>query len=125
MANYEFEIDGLDELKEAIKRNPEVVKREAGNFLKRGMAVYTRIMLNKPWRVGESGGGVPVATGNLRDTHQTVYAPYEVYTQPTAPYAKYIHGKRPWLDYAFNQGRQKVEELEKDLMEKIVTNLAQ
>jgi hypothetical protein len=124
MVDYKFEIEGLDELKEAIARNPEIVKREIGNFLKRGMEVYTRIMLNKPWRVGETGGGVPVATGNLRDTHQLTYLPYEAYIQPTAPYAGPIHSKRPWLDYAFNQGQQKVEELENNLMEKIAEDLA-
>lgn len=124
MAQFEYEIEGLEELKEAIKRNPDFVKKEISKFLVRGSAEYIRTLLNNPWKVGMSGGGVPVATGNLRDTHTKTVFPYEVLIRPTAPYASSVHEKRPWLDYAYNENMGKLEKLEDDMMENIVNNLA-
>lgn len=123
--NYEFEIKGLEELKQNIQRNPDVIKREVGKFLTRGMAVYARILLNSPWRVGSAGGGVPVATGNLRDTHQKIMLPYEAWIRPTAPYAEVVHKNRPWLEYAFDKGSKDIEKLEGELMEEIANKLAE
>ena len=133
--DFTFTIDGLSELQDNIKRNPQVVKDVVNKFLVRATAKYKSIILNNPWRMGMSGGGAPTATGNLRDTHETVIKTWEAYITPTAPYAKYIHGVdgyprkrsyqlRPWLEYAFNEGQRDVEKLESDMMDEILRALA-
>ena len=133
--NYEFSIKGLDELRNAIKRNPQVVKEQVANFLTRATAVYTSTIKNSPWRVGMSGGGSPVSDdpryyygknhspGYLRDSHKTITTTWEAYIEPQAPYAKYVHKKRPWLEYAFNSNEKSVGQLELNMMEEIILNL--
>ena len=65
MAQEILTIKGLKEFEEAIRRNPKVALSEGRNFLVRGIAVYNKLILRNPWRVGGSGGGAPVDTGNL------------------------------------------------------------
>jgi hypothetical protein len=134
--DYKITMIGLDELKQALARNPRMVRNETGKFLVRAMAVYTRLIINNPWRMGMSGGGVPVGTGNLRDSHFKIIMPWEAFIQPTAPYAGYVHGDdgklinskgkplRPWLDYAKDKGQKDVEKLEIDMVENIVQDLS-
>lgn len=112
-----------------------MVKTEVAKFLTRALAEYRDgIKKSPPWRLGMSGGGVPVNTGNLRDTHVIVQRPWDAVIYPSAPYAKYVHGiegyprkgkyqLRPWLDFAFNQRKQAVENLEKKMLENIIAGL--
>lgn len=139
MAGYTVEMIGLDQLKKSLLKSPEIIKEEVGKFLQRGLAVYTRVILNNPWSMGMSGGGVPVARkngGNLRDTHFKSVEPWKAVIRPTAPYASYVHGLdgkkfnkkgvqlRPWLDYAVDKGKKDIEKLEEELLENIVATLA-
>ena len=131
----EYAIQGLPEFEAAIKRNPQYVISRANVFLVRGLAEYRRIIFRTPWTKGASGGGAPVRTGYLRDTHQQEISNLEARIYPTAPYAKYVHGipgyprtrsyqLRPWLDYAFDTARPAIEQHEKDLIDDILKNLA-
>lgn len=122
--SFEFTIDGLDELKRAVARSPQKVYEETQKFLIRGMAEYKKIVFRRPWRVGMSGGGAPVKTGHLRDTHITQIRPFEASLAPTADYAEVVHKGRPWLDYAEISGEQKVRELEIAMLDTIVKDLA-
>ncbi len=135
MAEFNFDVTGLDELREAVKRNPAKIIEEVGKFLQRGMAEYRRVIRNNPWRMGEEGGGVPRATGNLMDTHLQEFTTWSARIFPTAPYASYVHGidgwprkgsyqLRPWLSYAYNVADKAVQELENDLLKNIVDDLA-
>jgi hypothetical protein len=133
---FQYNLKGFKEFRKAIENNPQVVKDELGIFLPRAIAVFKGLIWNYPWRMGGKGGGVPVATGNLRDTHRTDIRNWEAKIYPTAPYAGYVHGEddlsfnvrgvqlRPWLSYAFERGETQVRELEGDLLEKIVVKLA-
>ena len=107
----EFTIEGLQEFEAAVKRNPEFVVKRGNTFLVRSLAEYRKRIVRSPWKFGAPGGGAPVATGNLRDTHQTEVSNLQGRIYPTAPYAKYVHGiegfprkrayqLRPWLDFA-------------------------
>src|SRR5437868_6512374 len=87
-----YKIEGLDEFERAIRKNPQYVKERGNLFITRGLAEYRRVIMRSPWRKGESGGGAPVATGNLRDTHQQQVSNLEGRIYPTASYAKYVHG---------------------------------
>lgn len=133
MADYQ--IKGLREFEAAIRRNPRFTIDRANVFLVRSLAEYRRVINRNPWRKGGSGGGAPVNTGNLRDTHQTEVSPLSGRIYPTAPYAKYIHGiegfprkrsyqLRPWLTYAATTARPNVEQHEKELLNDIVRGLA-
>lgn len=126
----QIEIKGLDEFKQAIERNPTVVQKEINKFLVRGLAVYNRLIIRNPWRVGDDGGGAPVRTGNLRDTHQRTVERFQANIRATAPYADKVHegtGKmkaRPWLDFAEKEGQKDVEDLADEMVGAIVENLA-
>lgn len=128
MADFIFH--GLDELQAAVRRSPAKVIEETGKFLARGLAVYRRIIFNNPWRVGMSGGGAPVRTGNLRQTHVQEIRSWDAVIYPTAPYAEAVHGEsgqkgaRPWLDYAQEVGEKQIGELEVQLLDAVVGDLA-
>lgn len=134
--SFDYSIDGMDELRSAVRRNPQKVLTEVKSFFVRGIAAYNRKIIRNPWKVGESSGGAPKATGNLRDTHQKVISTWEAKIFPTAPYASYVHGTdgktvnrvggplRPWLDYAYADTESEIEELQNTLLENIVGDLA-
>ena len=135
MAAFDLSVEGLAELRRAVLRNPQAVITEVGKFLQRGIAVYNRIILRNPWRRGMSGGGAPVDTGNLRDTHVREIGPWSARIYPTAPYAAYVHGidgftrrrsyqLRPWLDHAKETGDREIRALEGRLLEGIIGDLA-
>jgi hypothetical protein len=119
-----FDEQQLRSLEQAIKRNPQTTLTEVGKFLVRGIAVYNRGIIRSPWRVGMTGGGSPVATGNLRDTHGKTVSQWSASIYPKADYAKYVHKNRPWLDYVFNTTKQEIEKLEQDLLDTITNDLA-
>jgi len=94
----------------AFKTAPQEVANEGKIFLTRGLSEYKRVALQtKPWRIGQVGGGIPVATGNLREQHRTVINGLEGrfgVGQSRVKYAGYVHDgtkrmeSRPWLEYA-------------------------
>jgi hypothetical protein len=129
-----FQMNGLKEFESKIKQHPEVVKRNVANFIKRITASYMRTIINRPWSVNSSGGGAPVSTGYLRDSHAVGISPWESFIKPLAPYAKYVHGVdgfsrkasyklRPWLDYAVDANEKKLVELENELVDNIIKEL--
>lgn len=122
--------EGFKEFQKAILRNPEKTKSLVSIFLTRSMAVLNRQIIRSPWKIGGSGGGSPVATGNLRDTHLREQNPWDILIKATAPYAQFIHDgtknmqARPWLDFAVEQGIPEIEKLDDELVSGIVTDLA-
>ncbi|MEQ9135757.1 MAG: hypothetical protein RLO51_11150 [Thalassobaculum sp.] len=135
MAKFELTVRGLEELRRAVLRNPQTVLTEVGKFLVRGIAVYNRIIIRNPWRRGMSGGGAPKDTGNLRDTHVREIQPWSGRIYPTAPYAPYVHGiegfrrrrtyqLRPWLDHAKQTGDREIQQLQGQLLDGIIGDLA-
>jgi hypothetical protein len=142
MADAEVRVIGIKEIRAAIKRNPRKVREEGGKFLVRAMAKYKSGIINNPWTVNSKGGGAPVDTHNLRDTHKTQIQGLTGIIGPdeqAAPYAKYVHGNkktpvkvkgtrnfktRPWLDYVYKQKDAEVEELYRDMLSVITKDLA-
>ena len=137
MAQEILTIKGLKEFEAAIRRNPQVTLSEARNFLVRGIAVYNKLILRNPWRVGGAGGGAPVDSGNMRDTHRRVINRLSAQIYPTADYAKYVHGRkrgeinkrtgvksRPWLDYAMEKGDRDIRRLSVKMLANITHDLA-
>lgn len=124
MDNYQAKIIGADEFRRALDRNPKLILSESKKFIQRALSKYKSGIINNPWRIGMSGGGAPVLTGNLRDTHLTELSELEGLIYPDASYAKYIHKNRPWLDYVFENKMPDIEKLEKELGAIIVNDLA-
>lgn len=126
----------LNSFKRAIARNPQVIMRAVGEFLARGISVYNRGIIRNPWVMGASGGGSPVDTANLRDTHQKQVRPFEATIFPTAPYAGYVHGDdgktrnvrgvqlRPWLDFIEKNSEDEINQLSIELLETVTNDLA-
>jgi len=130
MPSKSVKIVGLEAFRRALIQNPIYVAKEARMFLVRAMALYKREIRTRPWVVGRSGGGVPVDTGNLRDTHKTQFKKLSARLYPTARYAKFVHDgtsrqkARPWLDYAKQEKEREVKQLEKNLLKNITKKLA-
>lgn len=123
----EYRIDGVDELRRAIARNPEKVKSAIKDFFTEALAVYRRTIKNNPWRVGGTGGGAPVLSGHLRDTHRQEIMDWEATIGAdvgAAPYAEPVHEGRPWLDYAFNENQAQVDKLADKMLINIIEDLA-
>lgn len=124
---------GLRELQAAVQRNPQKVLDETRTFLTRGLAVLKAGIIRMPWRIGGRGGGAPVATGNLRDTHITevrgLTASIGV-NMVAAPYAKYVHHGtrhmqgRPWLEYVRAASNSDIQNLYRDMLKNITGDLA-
>lgn len=127
---FTFTAQGFKELQAAILRNPAKTKLEVDSFLTRATSLVKRGIINDPWRVHGGGGGAPVNTGNLRDTHETLATPWERIIRPTAPYAMFVHegtkkmSARPWLDYVMDITRVPIESLQIQLLDNIVNDLA-
>lgn len=125
---------GFKELEKAIKRNPRTVLDQTRSFLQRSMALYRSGIQNNPWRVGESGGGAPVDTRNLLQSHAVVYENFKASIGPSrnnqVSYAPFVHEgtkrmtARPWLDYAQQNNEQGVQRLYQELLKNIVIDLA-
>src|SRR5689334_106295 len=114
-----FKIEGLERLQDAMRQAPETVRAAAKHFIILSASHVRRVIQNDPWRVWRNvtgpPGGVPVATGNLRQAHRTELADFEAKIFPdqgVAPYAGYVHegtkkrdgsprmAARPWLEHA-------------------------
>lgn len=122
--NFNINVFGIEEFRRAIQRNPEKVKDEVGKFMVRAITALKQTIWNNPWQVGGAGGGVPVNTGNLRDTHQSNVSSWQASIGPTAGYAEHVHNKRPWLDYALKSEESKIKKLESDMLKNIVNDLS-
>ncbi len=128
----ELEPKKLEALRRAVSRNPQVVLQEVKRFLTRGIAVYNRGILREPWRIGGSGGGAPVDTGHLRDTHTKVIETWEARILPNlsaAPYVEWVHEgthkmeARPYLDYVKQSKDSEIQVEEKGLLDRIIGDL--
>lgn len=130
MTKIEFQLKGAKELKRAIKRNPAKVAKETRRFLNRGLAIYKRGIRSNPWTINASGGGVPIATGNLRDTHITQIKGFQGVLYPVSTYAKYVHEgtsrmkPRPWLDFVQRARQGEIEGLADVFLHRITKDLA-
>jgi hypothetical protein len=140
--NLTIKIKGLEAFRAAIKRNPKMVLDELKKFFIRAKARYTATIIRNPWSVGGSGGGAPVDTGALRDSHQagTKIDKFRLVIGPdekVAPYAKYVHGRgygevnsrtgvksRPWLNYAFDKEEKEIRRLGDEMLLNLVKDLA-
>ena len=127
--NISFNENDVRALREAFNRSPQVVKSEASNFLSRGIAEYNKVIMRNPWTVGASGGGAPVATANIRDTHQRQVEDWQAWIRPTAEYAGYVHEgtgsmvSRPWLEYAQETGDRYIIILQNQMLDNIIKQL--
>ncbi len=124
-----IKVDGFKGLKKAIRKNPSQVIAYGQEYMRKGLAEYMRTIRGNPWRIGDYGGGAPVDTGNLRDSHlPPIYGRWESQIRANnvgnADYAQIVHAKRPWLEYAKEENEVKIKSLQDKLLKEIVTKLA-
>lgn len=122
------------QLRKAFRSSPQEVIKEGKIFLLRGLSEYKRIAVQTaPWRVGKSGGGVPISTGNLREMHRTEIKGLEGrfgVPRRATKYAGFVHGgtrrmeKRPWLDFARQRADKAVERHYNTFMDNILAHIA-
>ena len=118
----------IKQLTRAFEKFPKKVKIEGKLYLVRGLREYKKVAFqSSPWRVGQSGGGVPVKTGNLKEQHRTKIKDLEGrfgVSDKRVKYAPYVHKYRPWLDYAKNKADKSVEKHYKVFMDNILNFIA-
>jgi hypothetical protein len=122
-------IRGERELREAFQKNPQYVKSRGGQLITRLKTAYQRQIIRDPWRVGASGGGVPVDTGSLRDSHRYIATQtrleIEVPDEKADAYGRAVHRNRPWLDYAHEKLKKEREKELSNFLKDITNNLAE
>lgn len=116
----------------AFKKSPKLISRELNNYIIRSLAEYKRIAVGSPWKIGQSGGGIPVDTGNLKERHRTTINKFvgkfgvPANSVPYA-YAVYFGEKgrqgRPWLAYAQSQAEPTVKKLYDKMGDNIIKNI--
>lgn len=99
------QIQGLDELKQALNLAPQVVENEVNKGIKRAIIQVERSAKIK----------VPVDTGRLRASHQIEFTNFRGELFPTTDYAPFVHEgtrfmrARPWLMDAWLTERGTIE----------------
>jgi hypothetical protein len=125
-------------LRNAIERSPDVAKDEINKFLVRAQSVLKQKINQSPWSMGRSGGGAPVASGNLKRSHKYDLKPFSLeisIDEQRAEYAKYVHGiagftrkrtyqLRPWLRYAEDKSSKEINNFGKTMLDNLVSDLA-
>jgi len=141
MSNLKITTKGFKELEKAIRNNPKEVTVQGRLFLNRGVMAYRRVIEGSPWRVGQSGGGVPVDTKDLKRSHTYKVqglrgiVSFDANPNPSrsnAPYGVYVHEgtpkgqmkARPWLNYAVLTADSEVERLYRSFLDKIINKLS-
>ncbi len=121
-------LEGEKELREAFRRNPTYVASRGGQMITRLKTAYQRQIIRNPWRVGSQGGGVPVDTGSLRDTHYyratTSKLEIGIPDSKADAYGRAVHRSRPWLDYAHEKLETEREKELSSFLRDITSNLA-
>ena len=127
-------LEGAEEFERAIRRYPKYSKQQALIMMTRIKADYQRTIIRSPWRIGGSGGGSPVDTRALRDSHRYKIQPTElkidVRPEIASRYGEAVHEgtrrmeARPWLDYATEKNKSNRERQVDDFLKAIVNNLA-
>lgn len=133
--SFKITLEGEKQLRAAFKENPEEVKRLGGKMMNNLKTAYQRQIIRSPWRIGGTGGGVPVDTGSLRDSHQWIAnqtrMEVRVPESKADAYGWAVHEgtgdmeARPWLDYAQEQLKTEREKELSNFMDGIVNNLAE
>jgi phage gpG-like protein len=143
----EIKIINVDKLQKAIRRNPVAVRNGANRMIRDSTNHLWQIINNTPpWRVGESGGGIPKDTGNLRKVHSKKIEPFlgriwvdrnktnagvnkKRKTSSIYNYADLVHEgtskmpARPWLRFAEQTGERLISQYRQRFLREVVDNL--
>lgn len=128
-----IEFKNIDKLKRNIIAHPRKSFDEIQEYLTKAQIVIERIYTKNPWRVGGTGGGVPIKTGNLLKKGtgleiKTMSRGFYVddakvdYAEEVYEGRKNMKG-RPWLHYAGEKGEKDIEKLQVKLLNNIVENI--
>jgi len=122
------------QLSRAFIKAPALIENEGKKFLVRGLSEYKRVAVQTaPWRIGQSGGGIPRALGNLREKHRTKIKGLEGIfgVKPSdVKYAGFVHGgtrkmeARPWLDFARQKADKAVQKHYGVFMDNVLKQIA-
>jgi len=121
-----------EKLRRAIQKFPREVKDATDKFLVRASSFYRQSIVQSPWRLSSGGGGSPIATGNLKKSHEYKIEPFKLVisiNEQRSPYARFVHDgtykmrERPWLDYAVNTQESRVNSEARKLLQKLTDEL--
>ena len=124
----------LRALERAFSRSPEMMRTEGLRMMNRINVGLQRQIIRNPWRIGGAGGGVPVDSKSLRQSHRYEVKPEQVKISVDQAKAKAygwaVHEgtskmqARPWLDYSLEREEQNIKNLADDFLNRVVAYLA-
>ena len=132
------------QLQQAVKKAPKEIHQAGMQFIRDGVNQYYKKMVEYPWRVGMSGGGVPIKYRGLLEAHIRDFSKIRslegrVYVDPNRQankinqkqgikkvidYAIPVHSKRPWLDWTKENSDKKIESLYGKFGDKVLKIIA-
>lgn len=127
-----------DKLTRAIKNNPITIRNNALRYMNRSISALKRTIMQNRWQIGSYGGGVPVASGNLKKAHRDEIGVFRsrIWVDKNRTqagrwnYADLVHDgtskmeARPWLEFAKNSNKRLIESYGRDFVKAIINNLA-
>ena len=132
--NIQINEKDLRNLRKAFNNSPDLMRSKGGQLMTRLKANLQQRIIRKPWQVGWSGGGAPVASGSLRDAHRYKVSSteLEISLDPSKEdsYGRYVHEgtskmeARPWLDYAVEKEESNTNQLVNNFLDDVVQGLA-
>jgi hypothetical protein len=150
----EIQIINVDKLQKAIRRNPVAVRNGSNKMMRDSVHHLWRLIYHTPrWRVGDSGGGIPVSMdtkgrmvkgkrqepGNLKKAHNKEFSPFmaRIWVDKSKTeagkynYADLVHDgtpggqmkARPWLRLAESAGERVISQYRQRFLREVVDNL--
>ena len=133
----------IKQLQKAVNKAPKEVHLAGKTYIRDGVKTWEKNAKRKPWRVGMSGGGIPVRTGELKKANESVFnlnkleGRFKVNENRQAPreyksksiktvmdYAVRVHKKRPWMDWTEKKSERELEKLESEFANEILKIIA-
>lgn len=130
--NIRIRKSDLEALRRAFNNSPDTMKKHSDRLITKIDRETKKIMFRNPWEIGGSGGGVPVDTKYLRQSHQSRRSPYEmkIWVPGSHPYASYVHEgtrkmeARPWMDYAADKVEGSIDGEIRTFLDSVVSDLS-
>lgn len=123
----------LQALQKMVNDSPGIIRSRSDKLMARVDRIFKTTINRNPWRIGGTGGGVPVDTRHLFRSHVWRRTPWQMsVTVPKGQpkYASAVHEgtrrmeARPWMDYAIDKNKAEVKQEAIKFLDDVVKNLA-
>jgi len=130
----------IEDLQKAFEKSPKEVITLGRQYIADGIAEWQSKSGSFPWKVGMTGGGIPIRTGDLFEAHTKTIdfnkfegkffvdpnkrARSEYGVDKVVDYATKVSEKRPWLDWTAEESSEKITKMHGKLADDIINIIA-